>query len=160
MALCKSGKWPLSNRKGGAGPCEGVGMSPVERWVGRGSALEGLGYSLGTASSVVTGRRGLSREKAAFVTRAPADVLSPWDAKTGPGPTTVDQASSVASPLLGLGMRVYRTDLASGKDALQNLLVPQTPLLLGWSPLLFPRHGAALEGTTGPEVRGERDRRQ
>lgn len=40
MALCKSGKWLLSNRKGGLGRGEGVGTSLVERWAGR-SAWEG-----------------------------------------------------------------------------------------------------------------------
>lgn len=65
VAHRQAGSGPVQKREvavvkqeGGAGPCEGVGMSPVERWVGRGSALEGLGCSLGTANSVVTGRRG------------------------------------------------------------------------------------------------------
>lgn len=60
-------------QEGGAGPREGAGNSPVERWVGRGSALEGLG----TVSSEVRGRRGVSREKAIFGTKAPAGVLTP-----------------------------------------------------------------------------------
>ena len=53
---------------------------------------------------MVTGRRGVSREKAAFVTGALADVLAPWDVKPGPGPTTVDQARSVALALRDLGI--------------------------------------------------------
>lgn len=76
----QAGSGPVQKREvavvkqeGGAGPREGAGNSPLERWVGRGSALEGLGM----VSSMVSGRRGVSREKATFVTRAPAGVLSP-----------------------------------------------------------------------------------
>lgn len=93
--------------------------------------MEDLSCSLGTVSSVVTRRRDVSREKATFVTRVPAGVLSPWVAEPGPRPTTVDQASSVTLPLLGLGMlSLASTPLASGKDALQTMLVAETPLLL------------------------------
>lgn len=77
-------KWPCA--KAGSGCCQTgrggwvvgeAGTNPVERWVGRGSALAGLSCSPGTVSSVVTGRRMVSREKAIFVTTAPANVLSP-----------------------------------------------------------------------------------
>lgn len=77
-------KWPCA--KAGSGCCQTgrggwvvgeAGTNPVERWVGRGSALAGLSCPLGTVSSVVTGRRTVSREKAIFVMTAPADMLPP-----------------------------------------------------------------------------------
>lgn len=47
VAHRQAGSGPVQKREvavvkqeGGAGPCEGVGTSPVERWVGRGSALK------------------------------------------------------------------------------------------------------------------------
>lgn len=76
----------LVKQERGAGPREGAGNSPAERWVGRGSALEGLGR----ASSGVCGKRGVLREKAIFGTKAPARVLSPQDTQTSPGVATVD----------------------------------------------------------------------
>lgn len=116
-------KWPCAKAgsgccqtgRGGLGCVRGRGTSPVERWMGRGSALEGLGCSLRMTSSAVTGRRGVSKEKATFVAGALAGVLPPWDAKQGPGPTTVDQASAVAPPVLGLRMLSLQDRRCSGK---------------------------------------------
>lgn len=100
----QAGSGPVQKREvavvkqeGGAGLWEGVETSPVERWVGRGSTLEDQSYSLGIVSSVVIGRKGISREKGTFVTGALAGVLPPWSAELVPRPTTMDQAGSVAS---------------------------------------------------------------
>lgn len=121
-------KWPCA--KAGSDCCQTgrggwavgwgkAGTNPVERWVGRGSAL--LGRSeLFPSNSELSGdwKEVCLRVKVAFLTRALIHVLSPWVVESVPGPSTVDQTSSVVSPFLGLRILCLAgTALAVGKDA-------------------------------------------
>lgn len=152
MALCKSGKWLLSNRKGGLG-CGGGGVKPGGKVGGKKVSLGRSKLSPRNNELSGAGSRCVSRKKAAFVTGA-AGVLPPWVVEPGPGPTTVDQDSSVASFLWGWGCRVSRATLAVEKDALQTIFVLE-PCWWGGA-FLFPRHRSGLEGTQdGGKVTGD-----
>lgn len=141
MALCKSGKWLLSNRKGGLG-CGRGGDEPGRKVGGGGSTLEGLSISL-----VVTGRRGVSRETFA----------APWDTEPGPSHCRPSPFSGLA--LFGVGDAASSWDaLAIGKDDLETTTPswnPSAAAAAGVDPLLFCSCGAALEVTTGQEVSEE-----
>lgn len=126
VAHRQAGSGPVQKREvtvvkqeGGAGLWGGAGTNPVERWVGRGSAL--LGRSeLFPRNSELSGdwKEVCLGVKVAFLTRALTRVLSLWVVESGPRPSTVDQTSSVVSPLLGLGILCLAgTSLAVGKDA-------------------------------------------
>lgn len=128
VAHRQAGSGPVQKREvtvvkqeGGAGLWGGgvVETNPVERWVGRGSALLGTS-ELFPRNSELSGdwKEVCLRMKVAFLTRALAHVLSPWVVESVPGPSTVDQTSSVVLPLLGLEILCLAgTALAVGKDA-------------------------------------------
>lgn len=89
----QSGEVAVVKQEGGAGLWGGRGLT--ERWVRGGSARKGPSYP-----EVVTEER----REASFVAGVPADLSSPSYAKPRPGLTTMDQANSMALPLLMLRM--------------------------------------------------------
>lgn len=123
MALCKSGKWLSSNRKAGGWAVVAGGDKPSGKVGGK---RVGLGRSeLFSRNKELSGH---CQEVCLLGEGYLCDmshqlVCYPWVVEPGPGPTTVDQTISVASPLLGLGMLCLAgTVLAVGKDVLQLYL--------------------------------------